>query len=85
MTLCDMWTHVGSTGKQECRMSLLGTPPQVWASIHSSQSRYTSQSLSPTRKGPVYLPNRKGAMQKAWIRALYQKWPKKMPSVRPAC
>ena len=38
-----------------------------------------SQSISPTRKGLVYIPNWKGAMQKAWIRALYQKRPKKMP------
>ena len=29
--------------------------------------------------GPVRIPNRKGAMEKAWIRALYQKWLKKMP------
>ena len=33
----------------------------------------TDQSISPTRKGP--------AMQKAWVRALYQKRPKKMPGV----
>ena len=35
------------------------------------------QSISPTGKGPVHIPNRKGAMQKAWIRAPYQNWPKR--------
>ena len=48
-------------------------------------------SISPTEKGPVHIPNRKEAgpypqleraIQKAWIRAPYQKWPKKMPGVR---
>ena len=28
------------------------------------------------------IPNRKGAMQEAWIRAPYQKWPKKMQGAR---
>ena len=28
-------------------------------------------------------PNRKGAMQKAWITASYQKWPKRMPGALP--
>ena len=36
--------------------------------------------MSPTGKGPVHIPNRKGAMQKVWIGAPNQKWPKKMPS-----
>ena len=31
------------------------------------------QSISPAGKGPVHIPNQKGAMQEAWIRALYQK------------
>ena len=35
--------------------------------------------MSPTGKGLVHIPNRKGTMQKAWVRAQYQKWPKKMP------
>ena len=37
------------------------------------------QSISPIGKGPVHIPSQKGAMQNAWIRAPYQKWPKKMP------
>ena len=36
-------------------------------------------SISPTRKEPVHIPNQKGAMQKPWIKAPYQKWSKKMP------
>ena len=39
--------------------------------------------VSSTRKGPVHIPNWKGAMQKVCIRALYQKWPKKMLSTHP--
>ena len=31
--------------------------------------------------GIPHIPNGKGAMQKAWIPAPYQKWPKKMPGV----
>ena len=40
-------------------------------------------SISPAGKGLVHIPNRKGAMQKAWIRAPYQTWPKKMSGARP--
>ena len=43
------------------------------------------RSISPTGKGPIHIPKQKGAMQKAWIRAPYQKWPKKMPGACPAC
>ena len=35
--------------------------------------------VSSTRKGPIHIPNPKAASQKAWRRASYQKWPKKMP------
>ena len=31
-------------------------------------------------RGIPHIPNRKGAVQKAWIAAPYQKWPKKCPS-----
>ena len=37
--------------------------------------------ISPIRKGPVHIPNRKGGMQEAWIGALYQERPKKMPTM----
>ena len=47
-------------------------------SIHTSNWK-GGRSISPTEKGPVHIPNQKGALQKAWIRAPYQKWPKKMP------
>ena len=40
--------------------------------------------VSSTRKGPLHIPNWKGAMQKAWIGAPYQKWPKKIPGACPA-
>ena len=50
----------------------------------STESKSMGQSISPTGKGPVHIPNWKGAMQKAWIRAPYQKWPKKMPNACPA-
>ena len=51
--------------------------------------------VSSTGKGLVHIPNwkgagpypqpAKGAMQKAWIRAAYQKWPQKMPGAQPVC
>ena len=41
-----------------------------------------TMSISTTRKGPVHIPHWKGAMQKAWIRAPYQKRPKNMPGAR---
>ena len=47
------------------------------ASPHPQLER--GQSKPPTGKGPVHIPNRKGAMQNAWIRAPHEKWPKKMP------
>ena len=37
------------------------------------------------KRGIPHMPNRKGAMQKAWSTAPYQKWPKKMPGACPAC
>ena len=34
-------------------------------------------------RGIPHIPNRKGAMQKAWITAPYQKWPQKIPGTLP--
>ena len=38
-----------------------------------------ARSISPTTKGPVHISHLKGAMPTAWIRAPYQKWPRKIP------
>ena len=60
-------------------------PGGVWVAILNREvaSPYPQvergRSISPTGKGLVHIPNRDGAMQKAWSRAPYQKWREKMP------
>ena len=57
--------------------------------LSSNASTSKCRSISPIAKGPVHItnwkgavhiPNQKGAMQKVWIRAPHQHFPKKMPS-----
>ena len=55
---------------------------KIFANTSSALTPSRPQStrwVSSTGKGPVHIPNRKGAMQKTLIRAPYQKGPQKMP------
>ena len=61
----------------------MGDDANATSKMHRKQKITLVWNKILVERGIPHIPNWKGAMQKAWITAPYQKWPKKMPAVLP--